>query len=251
MISRSKGVRSAVNRYHSMVMKVLDDIERSERPKIEEAAALVFECIEGDGIVHAFGTGHSHILVEEMFYRAGGLVPVNPVFVSSLMLHEGAARSSAIERIPELGRVIADYVKAGEGDLVFVFSNSGVNSVPVEFAIRMKERGLTVLAITSFDHSRSVKPRNPQGLRLFEIADVSIDNHVPYGDASVRVGKVRVAPLSTIAGVYIVNSIVEEVASVFEKNGKKPPVFVSANVERGDLYNEELIRIYSRRIPTL
>ncbi|MCD6449555.1 MAG: SIS domain-containing protein [Thermotogaceae bacterium] len=237
--------------YCKEVEKVLDDILKYESEKIREVARYISGAIENDGVVIAFGTGHSHIMVEEMFYRAGGLVPVYPVLVGALMLHEGAARSSILERTPQMGRTIADYVNSSENDVVFVFSNSGVNAVPVEFAMSMRERGHRVFAVTSFQHSKMVQPRNPEGKKLMEVVDIAIDNHVPYGDASVKIGNVKVAPLSTIAGAFIVNSIVVEVTKIFEEGGRIPPVFVSANVENGDLHNEGLIRSYSRRIPIL
>ncbi len=237
--------------YLERIFKTLREISSREKGKIEEVSSRIAESISRGGIVFAFGTGHSHMIVEEMFYRAGGLVPVYPVLVSSLMLHEGGKRSSKLERIEGIGKAIFESLDVRDGDIVAIFSNSGVNAVPVEFAIEAKKRGIFTWAITSFDHSKSVPPRNSYGKRLLEVVDVAIDNHVPHGDASVEIDRFRVAPLSTIAGAFVVNSIVIGVVRILRSRGMEAPVFQSANVENGDEYNEKLIEIFSKRIPIL
>ena len=86
-------------RYFEAIYQLLRKLEETQLPKIYEAADLVLNVIKNDGILHVFGTGHSHMLAEEPFYRAGGLVPINPILDTALMLHEGALKSSQMERL--------------------------------------------------------------------------------------------------------------------------------------------------------
>ncbi|HPM95108.1 MAG TPA: SIS domain-containing protein [Mesotoga sp.] len=237
--------------YFSRLEKILETVEKNEDSKIEKAAQLIFEALQRNRLVYVFGTGHSHMLAEEMFYRAGGLVSIYPILETSLMLHESAARSSKLERLPGLARVILERYSLKEGDVMIVASNSGVNAVPVEAAIRGRELGASVICITSIAHSSSVEPRNPAGKRLFEVADVVIDNHIPIGDGLLDISNTKVAPASTAVGATILNSIVGQVAWLYSKNGELPPVFSSANTQNGDLENSELIQIYRKIIPIL
>jgi uncharacterized phosphosugar-binding protein len=237
--------------YFEKVLHAIEEVKNEESENIEISAKAVFDTLESDGLIYVFGTGHSHMLAEEMFYRAGGLVTVYPVLSSCFMLHEGAEHSSESERTPGLARRLLESYRITSKDLLLIISNSGVNCAPVEAALYAKEIGLRTVAVTSLAHSLSVTPKNLEGARLFEIADIVIDNHIPPGDALMEIGSARVAPASTAIGATILNSIVTEVAWLFAQKGKDPPVFISANIEDGNLQNSELIRRYKRRIPIL
>ncbi|HDM70198.1 MAG: hypothetical protein DRP30_01420 [Thermotoga sp.] len=240
-----------MEKYHEAVDRILKEIMTQEGEKIKNLANRIYHSFKSDGLIYAFGTGHSHMLVEELFYRAGGLVPVYPVLVSSLMLHEGAVRSSRLEKLDGYGEIIAESLDLKPNDVVMIFSNSGVNSVPVEFAMVAKRMGTHVTAITSFDHANMVGARNRFGKKLHEIVDLAIDNHVPYGDAVLEINGMKVAPLSSISGIFILNCLVSEIADLFAKSGETPPVFVSSNVEGGDKMNKKFIEKYSKLIPSL
>ncbi|OAA22543.1 SIS domain-containing protein [Kosmotoga sp. DU53] len=231
--------------YYKVIDNTLRVILEHEAKKMKELSRRIYSTLKAEGLVYAFGTGHSHMLVEELFYRAGGLVPIYPVLVSSLMLHEGAVRSSRLERLEGYGEVIADSLNLTSNDLVLVFSNSGVNAVPVEFAITSKNKGSYVAAITSFDHTNTMVSRNKYNKKLLEVVDLAIDNHVPYGDTSLDLSGSRVAPLSSITGMFILNAVTAEVAKLFVENGETPPVFVSANSKNGEQVNQKLIKKYS------
>jgi len=237
--------------YFSRLGKILETVENNEGPKIEKSAQLIFQALRRGRLVYVFGTGHSHILAEEMFYRAGGLVSIYPILETSLMLHESAARSSKLERLPNLASLILERYPLKEDDIMIVASNSGVNAVPVEAAIRARNLGARVICITSLAHSSSVAPRNPSKKRLFEVSDVVIDNHIPIGDGLLEISDTKVAPASTAVGVTILNSIVGQVAWLYSNVNEPPPVFCSANTENGDLENSELIQMYRKIVPIL
>ena len=131
-----------MNTYFDVIGGLLNKVRTEQAKPIREAAEKVATCIQQGGIIHLFGCGHSHILTEEVFYRAGGLVPIRPILVEKLMLHEGAVRSSELERQNDLAVEFMEKQDIREGEIVFVLSTSGRNPVPVDVALMAKEKGL-------------------------------------------------------------------------------------------------------------
>jgi uncharacterized phosphosugar-binding protein len=158
--------------------------------------------------------------------------------------------SGQLERVAGLAKIILEGHDLRSGEVLMVISNSGINAVPVEVALEGKARGLTVIALTSLNHSRSVSARQPNGSRLFEIADIILDNCGDPGDAAVQYQGVRgrVAPTSLLAGAYLINSLVCRVVELFLAKGLTPPVYLSANVPGGDEHNRALEAKYRGRI---
>ena len=133
--------RTAGQRYLTGAMAVLAAIADDQWPAIRRAAEMVAETVAQGGLVHAFGTGHSHMLAEELFYRAGGLAAVNPILVDSLMLHTGAERSTELERRRGIIGELVDDLPFGAGDTLIVASNSGGNAACEEMAGRPSPPG--------------------------------------------------------------------------------------------------------------
>lgn len=238
--------------YMDAVRERLDVIANQEMEGIREAAEAVVTAVEAGGIVYLFGTGHSHMLAEEGHYRAGGLAAVCPVLSSSLMLHEGAVSSTQLERTSGIGPAVLDRYRPTKDDVLFVFSNSGVNNVPVETALAAKANGMTVIAIVARDYAARV-PAGETGRKLADVADIVLDNHGVPGDALVQVGTggLRVGPLSTVAGAFILNAILTEVAERLSKSDTKLPIYISANMPNAKSHNAELVERYRRRNPHL
>lgn len=201
---------------------------------IEQAARLVADALAGGRQVVGFGTGHSHLVAEDMYARAGGLRGVGAVLEPSLMLHEGSAKSSALEKLTGYGEVLVDLQGLGDGDVAIVISNSGRNAVPVEFAEAARGRGCTVVAITSVEHSQAVDSRAPSGRRLMDVADLVLDNGAPAGDAAIALAGIteRVGAVSTITGCALVQAMTVEAANLMAERGLDPDVLVSNNADR-------------------
>lgn len=233
-------------KYFAVVRQLLAEVEVAEGRVLEEAAAAVAKCIAGGNVLHFFAAGHSHLLGEELFYRAGGLVPVNVLFEPGLMLHHGAGKSSRLERLPGYAAIILEEARTRPGDVMIVASTSGVNVVPVEMALEARKRGLFLIALTSVDGSRQTPARHPSGQRLCDLADLVLDNHAPAGDAAVEVQGLdyKVAPVSTVLGAAILDSLVVLVTEKFVQQGIEPPVFRSANVPGGEEHNAKFLARY-------
>jgi len=239
--------------YYQALMRLLGTIQRGQYATIDKAARLATESLLADGVLHVFGSGHSHAVAEEAFHRAGGLVPVNLIQESFLTPQTPPSISGQLERVPGIARVLVEAFDLRRGEVLVVISNSGINAVPVEMALEARERGLQVVAITSLGHSQQSASRHPSGRRLFEAADVVIDNGAPPGDAAVAYpgSAVRVGAVSQVAGAYIMNSLVCRVVELFLERGQTPPVYLSANVSGGDQHNRALEARYRPRIRLL
>ncbi len=236
--------------YQQAALRLLAAIAESQSRNLERAAHAVFESLRREGVLHVFGSGHSHAVAEEAFHRAGGLVPVNAIQEPFLTPLTPPRLSSRLERVSGLARRILEGHDLRSGEVLLVISNSGINPVPVEMAQEGKRRGLTVVGLTSVNHSRSVPSRHSSGKRLFEIADIVLDNCGAPGDAAVQYDGFsgRIAPTSVLAGSFIVNSLVCRIVELFLAAGLTPPVYMSANVPGGDLHNQELEAKYRGRI---
>ncbi|WP_058302839.1 sugar isomerase domain-containing protein [Gorillibacterium timonense] len=227
-------------------------IEEEEKTSIDTAADWVADTIASGGLVHLFGCGHSHLLVEDFFYRAGGMVPINAIFETSLMLHEGAVKSSKIERMQGYAEHILANYSVTAGEVMIVISNSGINSLPIEMAQAAKAKGLKVIALCSSSYFEDPS-RHPSGQQLHDLADLVINNHLPHGDALVQIPgtSMKMASGSTIIGSIILNMVMTGAAQKLVELGIKPPVYVSGNIPGGAEQNEEYIKQYRQRIKHL
>jgi uncharacterized phosphosugar-binding protein len=219
--------------YIDKLHALLEMIKVEQSRAIKAAGHLVADALVKDGLVHTFGTGHSHLIADEAFFRAGGIAAINPILHERLIFLKGALESTRAERVSGFARCLLDKQEVGPSDVAIVISNSGRNNVPVEMALELKNRGVRVIAITSVEQSRMSVPLHSSGKRLFELADVTIDNCVPPGDALLTVPGLasRIAPSSTVAGAAIINSVVIEAVVETLRRGCEVPVLPSANLD--------------------
>lgn len=222
----------------NLLVKVRNESEKS----IESAALAVSSCIAKGGMVHVFGTGHSHMLAEELFYRAGGLGNINPILEEDLMLHLSASKSTEFERTPGLAAQILEKQVIGGNDVFILASNSGGNAVIEEMARLVKARGLTLIAVTSLQHATSSEAR-VDGVKLHQLADIVLDNHGIPGDACIEIAgfETRVGPTSSVIGAAMVNAVAVRATEILIRNGQSPTVFASSNTTQGEKHNSELV----------
>lgn len=239
--------------YLENLSHILDEIKEKQLSSIEKAAEAFAAALEKDNNIFLFGTGHSHMLAEELFYRAGGLVKIQPVFEEDLMLHISASKSTEFERLEGYAQKLFDDYSMKKNDVIIIISNSGRNGVCVDMAQLAKENGLTVIALTNLNHSKSMASRHPSGKKLYEFADIVLDNMGCVGDASVYFPEINrnAAPTSTSAGAAMLNAIVTGCIEKMLEDGYVPEVFSSSNVDGGDAVNEAFLQKYRGKIKSL
>jgi len=237
--------------YISQVLRLLQETYARQQETLQMAATWIADALASDGVLYVFGASHAGIITEELTYRAGGLVPVSPIFIPGLTCDvRPLPLTSVLERIDGYALAAVKHIPISPSDVVLVHSVSGRNAAPVEVALYAKQQGAKVIALTALDYSQSVSPRSSTGYRLFEVADLVIDNGAPRGDAIVQLPGFPqpIAPVSTVLGAALVNAVVAEACAILLERGITPPVFMSANLDGGDAHNAKLMERYRGRV---
>ena len=244
---------SAQTYVHTLTPILAAVTEQIDGP-IQQAADLMTESLRADGVIQAFGSGHSEALAMEIAGRAGGLIATNRIALRDLVLLGGEPRellrSAELERDPKYSRKLYELSAARPGDLFVIASNSGVNGSIVELASVVKEKGHPLIAITSLQHTGGMDSRHPSGKKLIDFADVVLDNHAPFGDSVLDLpnGGGKVCAVSSITAALIAQMLVAEVLRRLADAGEAPPVYLSANIPGGDEHNHALEARYAGRI---
>lgn len=233
----------------TMLQAVLD----TQADAIHKAAQICAECIERDGILHTYGSGHSRGFAMEMVHRAGGLAPVNRIDIEDLALYARwpleLVRSLEAERSLEVGKELLSCYSIGSEDIFLIASQSGVNVAIVECALQIKKRGNSLIVITSLEHSQRTPSRHPIGKKLHELADIIIDNGTAFGDTLLDLPSgEQVSSASTLIGVLLAQALTSEIAGLLLEKGIQPPVFNSDNIQGGIERNKTLHQRYENRV---
>ncbi|MFI5626539.1 sugar isomerase domain-containing protein [Nocardioides sp. NPDC051685] len=227
---------------------------------LDEAVEAMVSSIRNGGVLQAFGTGHSQAFAMEIAGRAGGLIPTHAIALRDTVLKGDRPASDLkgglLERDSNIANELWELHEFHPEDVFLIASNSGVNGSIVGIALRAKEEGHTVIAVTSLEHTNAVTPKHPSGKRLAEIADVVIDNLAPFGDATVPVGDgagegVLAGAVSSITAAYIAQLLTLGTAARIQEAGETPPLYLSANIPGGDEHNDALKARYGERIGSM
>lgn len=241
----------AYERYFERLRELLAEVEE-QGAQIEAAAKVIADCIAADGVVHVFGSGHSHMMAEEVFYRAGGLLAFNAMLDINLTSF-GTLKAGMVERTEGYANVVLDSFDVRAGEVVVIVSNSGINPVPIELAIGAKERGATTIALTSAERYSPAVSRHSSGKKLVDVVDLVVDSRVPVGDGILELDGLdtAVGASSTVLGAALMNAIVAQVSADLLAAGHQPPAIVSMNVPGGDERNRALREKYGPRLQLL
>lgn len=220
------------------IQGIIDGVRETQAEKLDAVAKKCADAIAAERWVHLFGAGHSAIPGMETFPRIGSFVgfhqlnELNLSFNGQVVGSMAQRQSSFLERVEGYAAVILANHHFSPLDVAILFSNSGINELIVDMALLLKEKGVTVVGVTSMAHSMSNQPRHSSGKRLGEVVDISIDTCCPEGDALVDVPGLnyRVGGSSTIASCIVMNGIVAQTAAILQQRGYMPTVWPSHNV---------------------
>lgn len=233
--------------YFQEIQQLLQIISEEEQQVVSETAKIIADKLTQGGILQLFGCGHSHLIAQEAFYRAGGLVPVRPIMLEPVMLHSGALTSSKNEKDPMLIAKHKDILDFQANDVLIVISTSGRNAVPIDVATFAKQSGVFVISLQSLNYSKFAS-RHKSKKRLEEVVDLILNTHIPIGDGILEKEGIQYGPASTVVGVTILNALISQVIEQIAIYDEELPVFGSSNITTSHSKNDDLIKKYSHRI---
>lgn len=235
---------SLADTYFTRATALLLRARETNAPTLAKLGEVLGRSIAEGGVVHTFGSGHSEVIAREIIGRAGGLVCVTGLYDTT---------GGFIENLVGYGtKLVERYDRQYQlraGETFIVISNSGKNSSPIEVALHAKSRGLNVVALTSVEMAKQVSTVHPEGRKLHEIADFTLDNCGAMGDALIDTGDgVMGGPTSTVIGAMLLNLLSLEVIAWLRANGHTPPILRSQNLPGAIEHNRELGKRYAGRL---
>lgn len=252
---------SLTDQYLDRCSQIINLVKKQET-LIQQAAHWFAETILAGRMVHVFGSGHSRIMVEEMWPRYGSFPGFNPIVELSLTYHNnvvganGQRQAMYLENVPGLAERILRNFDLSDQDCALVISSSGCNRVPVEMAELFQERKIKVVALITKEHSEKSASKRSDGKKLSDFADIVLDSGAPAGDSMVYINGLEtpVAPGSTVGGAIVINSVKAELASLLTRAGKPPKVLTSAVIvgeEKAKVLFEAAYDEHARRLAEL
>ena len=243
--------------YFKVMEEIVEKIETTQQEAIGRAAALLADTTQKGGIIYGFGTGHSHLVTDDAFWRAATPANYCALLEQSATGSFEITKSYEIENIYGIGTKIVDYHRITPKDCMIIISNSGNNIAPVDAALRAKEKGIPVIGITAVEYSGYLKTKHREGVKLKDVADVVLDNCSLIGDAAVEIEgfPMKVGSTSTIPNVYLQNAVLVEMVDILVKRGFRPDVYYNGHMafmdENCANHNQELVDKYFYRIRNL
>ena len=247
-----------IAQYHAAITTMLQKIVDTQKGALATAARRCADAIAEERYLYVIGTGgHSAIAPQEMFWRAGGLVPIYPILDAGFLLSHGAWRSNLVERTPGYVIPILKYHGLGAGDVLIVCNAYGINAATIDATLEGKRLGATVIGVTSTEFAMRTPAdhpsRHPSRQNLHEIADIFLNTWLPYGDAVVDVAGCpqKVGPSSSLGTGFVLNCLVAATVEELVRRGIEPPVWMSANLPGGDEANRKHFDKHLRRVKFL
>jgi uncharacterized phosphosugar-binding protein len=243
---------TASDRWLAAARDVLEQVATTQTGAIDQASTIFADTIAADGLVHVFGSGHSRMNTEEMFPRIGSYPGFHPIAELAISNHVGVVgpnglrQAMYLEKVPGFAGIVLKQFKIHPGDSFLIFSSTGINGVVIEMALLVKAMGLPVVAVTSLQHTQATPSRHPSGRKLAEVADITIDNCSPPGDAATEIEGIpfRVGPVSSIGAIAVVNALKTRTAELLVERGVVPTVLTSPHFVGSAVGEEQLERVY-------
>lgn len=233
--------------YFEVVKNMVKEIEETQFNKIDEAANIIANTVIDGGIIHTFGSGHSHQIAEDMAFRTGSLAPVHAIIDLGVSGSVEVLKAGYVERLEGYGNILFNYHKITKPDCLVIVSNSGRNPVTIDLAMEAQKNNISVISIVSMRYAKSFTPRHSNGKMLHDVSDIVLDNcGVENGDATLKIEgfERKFGPTSTITSAFITNAMMAKAIELIYEKGVTPPVFVGGNQDGGMETNEILVNKY-------
>jgi uncharacterized phosphosugar-binding protein len=230
-------------KYLEKCTQLVRQLEETQLEKIETAAELIAQAVHAGHTLYAWGGPHSSLPVQDIFWRAGGLALVNPLFTHGLSLEVGPIYlTTFLERVNGAGAEFFSQIGAEPGDVLILVSTSGRNPFPIEMANSAKEAGLKVVGVTSTAYSSSVSSRHSSGKKMYEFCDVILDNLTVPGDAVLEDDRLpqKVGPTSGWIGCLLLQALMAETSERLVEKGMVPPIYYALNLDGQEEYVQYL-----------
>ncbi|MFG2820742.1 sugar isomerase domain-containing protein [Kitasatospora sp. NPDC048365] len=241
-----------VGQYLDAAIAHLERVRSEEAAGIDAAAELLAEAVQNGRRIFTFGAGHSSLPAQDVVYRAGGLVVINLLNVPGMtgVNVMPAPLGSALERVSGLATATLDLTPAGPGDLLFLISLSGRQVMPVELARHARERGMTVIGVTSLAYPEEVSSHHPSGTYLKDNCDLVLDSKIAVGDGELDhpAAGAPFGSVSTIVTSALMQAVVASAIGRLADRGVTPPLFRSGNVDGGTAWNAKAMADNADRI---
>ena len=235
-------MKNSIDIFSKKLSSLLKKISKNERDKIKLIANKLSNNYINGGIIYVFGTGHNHCIAEESLHRAGAFAGVIPILDKRVDFSYGVKKASEYERNPKLAKDILKKYDFTRNDSIIIFSTSGINKLSIEIAKIMKNKKIYVIGVTSKTYSDKLKKNKKS--KLYYYNDIYIDNYSSIGDTLINYKNFGITSSSTIAGVFILNSLWLEMSSKL-KNQNPFPFYLSSNLPNSKKHNKILEKKYS------
>lgn len=246
---------SIMDHYYDRIVEILNSIRAKEAERIEKASRILADVVQADRLINIFGVGgHSAMAGMEVFYRAGGLAAINPLFPVGMNVIESRP---TFARIRGTARYILDYYNLKTDDILVLVNFYGMSIPAVECAMEAVKRGIRLITVNSHAWPDAVPKdfewRHDSGKSLNDFAEVALDNHVPLHDALLDVDGVdqKVAASGTVATCFLLNALMAQTVEILAERGDDPDIWISYHVPEGDAHNRLMVEKYRSRVPHL
>jgi uncharacterized phosphosugar-binding protein len=233
--------------YYALVNEIVQRFMETQTDVLNEAANMVVHAHQNGKRFLLFGTGHSHMVVEEFYARAGGLAFVIPMLQNELTLTDHPFKSTQIERTLGMASVYFNLYHPEPGDVMLITSNSGRNALPIEMAKLAQANQVKVIGLINLNQAQTISSRHPEGKNIHHYCDLVIDNCGAYGDAGFDLGEgILMGSTSTIIGALAAQTLSISIASKLKELKMDVPVLRSGNLDASDEINKRIVERYYR-----
>lgn len=239
-----------VKKYYGLLIDKMQKVLEEQEVNIKKAAKKIADSLCNGEIIHAFGMCHSHSLPEDLFYRTGGIIPIDAFMENEIMVSSGYYRCRFLENVSGLAKEVIERYKTKKGEIILIFSPNGIDVISIEMCLQAKSKGLFVISFVDIDCSKKLKSRHKSGKKVYELSDMVIDTMGNKEEGLISLDSVdfKLGLYKNMVTVFLTQSLVLEVESILQERGKLSTAIINPNVDGADISNITGLEQYSSEI---